>query len=233
MNNKLQMSEDVEKAKDTLGGGGVLDTDIYLSTLKTVYFSESKGGAMSATVIAELEDGSEFKTTQWILSGDAKGNLPYYERNGKKYPLPGYSVIDDLCELTLGMSVSEAETEEKSVKIYDFELQKEVPTEVDCLADIKGHTILFAVQKQLEDKNEKAENGSYVPTGEYRETNEIAKVFNEDGATFNEVQDKTSAVFGEKWLAKNKGKVRDRTSKQQGTAGTPQSSAKKGMFAAK
>ena len=240
----LKMDKDVEKATDNLGGGA-LDTNVYKLKVKTVYFGKSDGGAMSATLIGDLEDGSEFKSTQWITSGKAKGGKPYYERNGKKYPLPGYSIIDDLCQLTIGMSVGDAETEEKSVGIYDFELQKDVATEVECLADIKGMEVYLAIQKQLVDKT--AENPEFddskpankdtnklrLPTGETREENEVIKVMSEDGATWKEISDDAESQFGEKWLTKNKGKVRDRTDKSgaAGSAGAPKKSAKKKMFA--
>ena len=227
----LKMDNDVEKATDSLGSGGVLDTDIYKATIQTIYLGKSKGGAMSATIIAKLAD-REFKSTQWITSGDAKGNKPFYERNGKKYPLPGYTVIDDLCQLTAGVSLGDAETEDKMVGIYDYDLKKDVPTEVDCIADVKGEVVNIAIQKQLEDKNTKNDAGDYVASGETRETNEVAKVLREDGATWKEVCDDSDIVYAEKWLSKNQGKIRDRTSKEGGKVGVPTAAkrTKKPMF---
>jgi hypothetical protein len=226
----LKMDADVEETTDTLGGS-VLDSDIYKVTIKTIYMGNStKTNAMSATVIGTLKDGSEFKNTQWVLSGDTKGNKPYYERNGKKYPLPGYAVIDDICKLTIGKSLGDAETEENIVKIYDYESQKDVPTEVDCIADVAGHEVLLAIQKQLEDKTEEAADGTRIATGETRDTNEVSKVLDPEGATWLENKEKTEPEFAEKWLTKNKGKVRDKTSKKAGSTGAPKKSAKKAMF---
>ena len=224
----LKMDEDVEKATDSLGGG-VLDTDIYKATVQTIYLGTAKEGATSATLVATLADGTEFKSTQWIKSGDSKGNKPYYERAGKKYPLPGYSVIDDICKLAAGVKLGEAEMEEKTVKIYDFELSKEVATEVDCICDVKGEVVHLAIQRQLEDKNIQNASGEYVPSGETREINEVAKVLSEDGSTCVELTDKVDAEWADKWLTKNKGKIRDKTKKVAGSTGTPKT-AKKKMF---
>jgi len=226
----LKMSDDVEKATDTLGGGGALDTNIYPIQVKVVYLGKSKGGALSATIVGKLEDGSDFKSTQWITSGDAKGNKPYYERNGKKYPLPGYSVVDDLCRLASGTALGDAEMEENMVNIYDFDKGKDIPTEVDCIVGLEDETVMLAIQKQLEDKNADDGTGKFVPTGETRTTNEVSKVFSADGATYLEISDELEVEFGQKWLDKNKGKVRDRTSKDAGASGAPKKAAKKAMF---
>ena len=227
----LKQDASVEKAVDTLGGGGVLDTNVYPFQVKTIYLGESKTGAVSATVVGKLENGSEFKTTQWIVSGNAKGNKPYYERNGKKYPLPGYTIIDDICLAITGKSLGDAEMEEKTIKIYDYEVSKEVPTEVDCICDVEDGEVFLAISKQLEDKTEDDGAGGRTPTGETRETNEVAKVMNTDGATMLEVKDGLAIEFGDKWLKKNEGKVRDRTTKTSGTAGAPaKASTGKKMF---
>jgi hypothetical protein len=228
----LKQDQDIEKATDSLGGGGVLDSNIYPFQIKTIYLGSSKTAAVSATVVGKLENGSEFKTTQWIISGNSKGNKPYYERNGKKYPLPGYTVIDDICQIVTGTSLGDIEMEEKTVKIYDFELGKEVPTEVDCICDVEDGEVFLAVIKQLEDKTEDdGAGGRSVIVGESRETNEVAKVLNADGATLLEVKDAAEIVWKDKWLTKNEGNVRDKRAKGTGAAGAPQkaSTAKK-MF---
>ena len=164
---------------------------------------------------------------------------PYYERNGKKYPLPGYTIIDDICLAVTGKSLGDAEMEEKNVKIYDFDLGKEVPTEVDCICDVEDGEVILAISKQLEDKTEDDGTGtggrSVVEVNgvaQTRETNEVAKVMNTDGATLLEVKDGLAIEFGDKWLKKNEGKVRDRTTKSAGTSGAPaKASTAKKMFA--
>ena len=55
---------------------------------------------------------------------------------------------------------------------------------------------------------------------------------NTDGATLLEVKDGLAIEFGDKWLKKNEGKVRDRTTKSAGTSGAPaKASTAKKMFA--
>ena len=57
----LKMDKDVEKATDSVGGGGVLDTDIYGMTIKAIYLGNAESGAVSATILATMKDSTDFK----------------------------------------------------------------------------------------------------------------------------------------------------------------------------
>ncbi len=225
------MDSDVEQATDSLGSS-VLETGLYGMTLKAVYLGKADSGAVSATILAERQDGSAFKSTQWIVSGDKKGNKPFYTNAaGKKFPLPGYTVIDDICQIVAGVPLSDIEMEEKTLKIYDFDTKKDVPTEVDCICDLAGNNVVLAIQKITENKSEKDGEGVYQPTNETRDINDISKVLNDEGATRIELRDEEAVEWSEGWEKKNKGKTRDKTSKEAGTAGAPaKKTAKKKMF---
>jgi len=242
---QLKLDNDVEQAADVLGGGGAKETGIYPFTVKHAYMHKSAGGALGISVRCDDGSGGTFDTTQWVASGDAKGNKPYYERNGKKYPLPGYSIIDDMCQLGTDVALADMDTEEKTIKLYDFDEQKEVPTEVDMLVDLVGANVYLAIQKCLVDKTEenpnfddskredKISNPKRIPTGETREENEVSKVFEASSKlTAKEIADNVDeCVFFDKWLAKNEGKVRDKTSKDAKKTGTAKAgSPKKKMF---
>lgn len=226
------MDSDVEEATDTLGSGGILETGLYSIKLKAAYLGKSDKGATSVTIVGEMQNGSSYKSTQWIVSGDEKGNKPFYVNNqGKKFPLPGYTIIDDICQIVAGVPLSDIEMEEKTLKIYDYELKKEVNTEVDCICDLDGQTVVLAIQKIIENKSEKDEEGNYQPTRETRDINDISKVLNDEGATRIELRDEEAVEWSEAWETKNKGKTRDKTSKEVGTEGAPaKKSAKKKMF---
>lgn len=232
----LKLGDDVtqEVEKDTLGTGGALNTDIYTFRIKAAYLDAAKSKAVSLNLILETLDGRKLNVTEYITSGEAKGCKPYYEKDGKKFPLPGYSKMNTLCQLVTGKTIDQLEAEDKVLKLYDFEAKKETNQTKKVITDLTGATIQAGVFKQIVDKKAKNEafdpakpetkdNQRYLPTGETREENEVAKFFNEDGLTLEEVVEKKEAVFAEEWIKAHQGKTKDKSTKDAGgtTKGAP------------
>lgn len=233
----LATSEEIQNEKDTVGGGGVLESGLYKSTITLPYLSKSAGGALALNVHFKTETGQEFRQQLWIASGNAKGNKNYYEnKQGEKNYLPGFIHADALCLLTLGRGIAEMDTETKVVNLYSFEAKAEVPTQVEVITDLIGQEIMIGLQKQSVDKNVKnPSTGVYEPTGESRDVNEIDKVFRaKDGMTTAEIRAKVEeATFYKTWEDKFTGKTLDRTTKGAGgNTGTPGAPAAQGNQAA-
>lgn len=227
MNMLASLKSDVKVAADSdvLGGSRVLDTDIYAVTLDAVFMGQSESGAMNVTIHGKTDAGQEIKQTIYITSNKEKGQKPYYTKNDVNYPLPGFSVINNIAQVTLGKEISELETEPKIVKVYDFTAAKEVMKEVPMVVDLVGKKVEFAIMKEIVDKEKKDGTGAYAATGETREQNEIVKVFClRDGfehQTYSEIRDKVgTAEFHPEWLKKNKGIARNKA-KAGATAGAP------------
>mgnify|MGYP000337872451 CR=1 FL=1 len=231
---KLKLDNDVEEAVDTLGSGGALESNIYPMMITAAFMGKSKGGAVSVTLHTKTPEGLEFKQVLYVTSGKAKGRNPYYEKNGKKYPMPSYTVVDDICRLTTDTAFSDMETEEKTIKLWDYDASKELPQEVDMLVDLIGESVYLAISKSVENKNVKNAEGNYVPTAETREVNDISKVFDAESklTTVEIKKDIEEPEFFDSWLDKNEGKTRDKTVKVDGVPGVPgQGKKKKKMFA--
>lgn len=227
MNMLASLKSDVKVAADSdvLGGSRVLDTDIYAATLDAVFTGMSDSGAMNVTIHAKTDSGQEIKQTIYITSNKEKGQKTYYTKNDVNYPLPGFSVINNIAQLAVGKDISELETENKIVKVYDFKQSKEVMKEVPMIVDLVGKKVEFAIMKEVVDKEKSDGNGGYAATGETREQNEIVKVFclreGFEHQTASEIRDKVGAAeFHPEWLKKNKGTVRNKA-KSAGTAGAP------------
>lgn len=214
----------IESAGDVLGGSnfGPWDTDTYPVTIKMAYIDYSRGGAMSVNFDFEDDNGKKLRSQQWATSGDAKGNKHYYEdkRSGKQRPLPGYSIVDDICVLASDTPLFDQETSTRAVNIYDFTQGKEVPQQREVLDDLIGKKVILAVEKQIVDKNIKDDSGNYVPSGETREQNEVVKAFHEEyEVTVTEAEGGIrEATFKTAWEEKNRGNVRDRSTKKSGNA---------------
>lgn len=218
--NTLATDANIEDEKDTLGGGGVLESGIYNCLVTMAYLDKSAGGALSLRLHFKTQEGREFRQCLWIASGDAKGNKNYYEtKNGEKKYLPGYIHANALSLLTVGKELPNMDTEQKVVNVYNAEAQAEVPTKVEVLMDLLNQPIKVGLLKQTVDKRSKADDGSYQPTGETREENEIDKLFRaSDSMTTAEIRAQAEeAMFIHTWEQKWAGKTKDKTSKDSGT----------------
>lgn len=223
MNLFANLSTDgLEEAEDRLGGFSVHASDIYEATIKAMYAGKSDGGAMSVTVVASLSGGKEYSETIYITNKKGENYYLNPQNKSKKMPLPGFTLIEDICLIASGKTLAEQETEEKTVNTYNKDLKKQVPTVVPMLTDCLGGNVSLAILKVLENKNAKDAQNVYQPTAEERESNRIDKVFDTDSKmTVNEARaGLPEPKFWSGWVEKNKDKVRDERKIKDGQAPT-------------
>lgn len=216
-------TKDVELSRDYVSN--VLDSDIYKAKIDAAYIGQSSGGAISVTLAYEVS-GRKFKETIYITD---KEKRPYYVKDGKKILRQGYKIINDLCLVTLGKELNDPDLKQgpKVFDIYDYNKGEEVKTEVEAILDLSGQEVYLGILKKLKNKGQKTADGSYVDTAETKEVNSINAVFSiSSRMTAYELNydDERGAVFWDKWLATNKGKVKDeRTIKEAQTASNAKS----------
>lgn len=220
-------NDGLEESQDRLGGFAPKDTDVYLGVIKLAYAIESAGGA-KGVFLNVLIDGQEYRESVYVT--DKKGNN-YYNPKGdasKREPLPGFTTIDDLCMVTAEVPLSKINIEEKEVMVYDFDQRQEVRKSVPVLIDLLNQKALFAIVRSKQDKKKKTDDGSYVPTGEIIEVNNIEKVFHHEArVTVPEARaGKTEGEFIVKWIDRNKGQIRDKTESNSGKGGKPSTAVK-------
>ena len=226
----LTSDESIANEKDSVGGGGVLESNIYPSKVTLAYVTKSNGGALGLVIAAKTTEGRDIKQTLWMTSGTEKGCKNYYEKDGQKNYLPGYLAANALALLTTGKEISGLETETKVVNVYNSDAKAEVPTKVEMVMDLLGKEILIGLIKQTVNKSKKDEvTGVYLPTGETRDENEIDKFFRaSDRKTTAEIRAQVEeAKFADTWLEKWQGKVKDKSSKTAATGapGAPRAAA--------
>lgn len=200
----------LEKDKDVVGGSGSnrLESNVYAGTLKAVYITKTKDNGLMANVLFTPE-GSDTEYRESLFISNGKGQN-YYEKNEKKFPYPGFTIIDDLCTIVTGKPLSEQDTEDKIFKLYDYDLKEEIPTTVPVISGLLGAEANLVIRKNEEYKQVKSDNG-YVDTDEKIFTNEILKAIYPDGSTVSEKANKTDPVYTEAWLEKWKDTVYDKT----------------------
>lgn len=211
----LKKDETIAGEEDRIGGASALESGLYLLTIEKAFLQPSSGGAIGLHLHTVTEKGQSFRTTLWITSSTAKGGTPYYvdtKTNEKRY-LPGYLAASAIAFLTVGKDLSEVDTEEKLVSLWSSDAKAEVPTKVEMLMDLLGKEFYAGIIKQVVNKNVKAADGSYVPSGETREENELDKIFHaETKLTVTEAKANANApAFFDLWDKKNTGKTKDKT----------------------
>lgn len=225
-----------EVEDDFLGGGGVLETDIYPAEIKYAFIGKAANSDARNLTLSLKVNNLEIQRQIWMTNRN--GDVTYKDKKtGEDKNLPGFNQVNSLCMLLCSKEVGDMEVEEKTLNLYDFESQKEVPQAVDCFTELHGLQLQVAIQKQIVDKTAKNDStGDYEPTGETRETNEFIKFFPEDklvtisevahyikslGGDFEDVMsdgDLGKAIakmedgdYAAKWLDKNRGETYDKS----------------------
>ena len=195
-NKKPAAKREVEE--DYVGGGGVLDTDLYSATIKYAYIGKAANSDARAMNLCLVVNKQEVTRQIWMTNRN--GDVTYKDKkSGEAKNLPGYNQVNALCMLLASKEVGDMEVEDKVLKLYDYESQKEINQSVPCFEELHGLELQVAIQKQTVDKTEKNEaTGEYEPTGETRDVNEFIKFFPADvPVTLGEVAQKISSLGGD------------------------------------
>ncbi len=212
-------SAGLEESQDRLGGYSALESDSYTGKIKLAWAGKSPQGAQFINLVVAFGN-TEYRETLYITNRN--GENFYLNKNDKtkKVPLPGFTVIDDMCLVTTGKPLCEQSTEEKIVKVWDSTEKKELPKSVPVLVDLLEKEVTLGIIKELQNKTENV-NGEHIPIGETREVNIIDKVFHtETGMTVAEARaGQTEGTFHGSWVERNKGKNRDKRTLKDGATG--------------
>jgi len=212
----------LEESQDRLGGYTLFETDIYVPVIKAAYVTTAGSGAMAVNLLCTI-DGKEYKETFYVTN--AKGQNYSVNDNQKKMPLPGFTVIDDICLIVAGKPLCEVDIEEKVLNVYDPDLKKEVPKSVPVLIELTGQEVALAIHKQIVNKQVKGQDGKYHDTDETREENAVDKALHPTlKFTVPEARnEQAEPKFWEAWLERNKGKVKNKVKKGPKTPSGPSS----------
>lgn len=216
-------NQGLEETQDRLGGFQAFDTDAYDMKIDVAYAGKSSGGANFVHLSGDI-GGRKYSETVYFTNKAGENFFLNPQDRTKKVPLPGFTIVDELCMVTTDAPLADQETEEKIVNVWDPEQKKEVPKSVPVLTGLTGKMVTLGIGQNLENKSVKNDStGKYEPIADTRVTNNIEKVFHyETKVTVPEArQGKTQGEFYAQWVERNKGQQRDRRSiKDGGDAGS-------------
>lgn len=185
---------------------------IYDGTITYAYLHTAKSGALALALHFKSSGGANYRETVYMTSGTAKGGNNYYvDKNGKKQYLPGFVVANSLALLAAGKGIGEISTEEKVIKLYDYQAKAEVPTTVQMFTDLVNKPVKLGIRKQVRAMTSQSDDGMYVPNGDFRIEYVINKVFRaSDDMTVAEITGQApEATYINTWADQNTDAVFD------------------------
>jgi len=216
-------TQGLEQSEDRLGGGfQARDSGAYDMKVKVAYAGTSDGGAHSVTIHL-VDSKGEYRETIYITNKNGENFFLNKDDKTKKVPLPGFTVINDICMMTTEQPLCDQVWEEKTVNLWDNDLKKEVPKAVMVCTSILDKEVTVGLLQTLKNKGVKQPDGSYADGPEERTEVNISKVFHtETKYTMAEaIAGAQTADFYQKWVDKNTGAVIDKRSVKNGAAGKP------------
>lgn len=197
--------------KDVLGGGSfTVESNVYLGGVKMAFIDAWASGSLFVNLeLALMVDGKERSHKEIITISNKAGEFTYTDKkSGEKMPMPGYALVDELFKAVSGKGFNDQAPAIKGVKVYDKELKAEVIQDREVFMDLIGKKAQFGILENEVDKTTKdAMSGEYVPTGETRKENTLAKTFTESGKTLSEAHINVEPKFIETWKERYAGKL--------------------------
>ena len=236
-------TDNLEETQDRLGGGNeALPTDAYDATIKMMYVTTAASGAMAMNIVVDIA-GKEHRFQEWVTNKQGENFYPDKQDPKKKMPLPGFTTVEDICLLVTGEGLSDQDAEEKTVKIYNFEEKKDIPTPVPVLTATINKPIKLGVVREIVPVQKKGDSGSYEDQFDEngklktRTQNTIDKVFHpETGRTVNEYRHEVETPeFLTAWIERRQGKDNDskvRNASSNGASGGASGSGRPSPFGA-
>lgn len=205
-------TEGNEESEDRVGGGfQPLSSDVYNGKITLAYAGESRNGARCVTLHIDI-DGQEHRETIYISNRNKE--TFFKDKDGNQVTLPGFNMMDEICLFATEKHLNQQDAETKTIKLYNYDERKELPTEVPVLVDLIGAEMQFAIKRVIEDKRKQGQDGNYHPTGETFVKNEIKKAFHpETGRTIKEyTSGNKNPEFRDEWVKVHTGKDQDKSS---------------------
>ena len=202
------VADTAQKETDSVGGRSLLTTGFYDFNIKMAYAAKAKSGSIFLSLELVDADGNAHNEKLYYVSKAGKST---YERDGKEYPLMGYSAANAVALFATGKGIAEQESETKVIKLYSHDAGGEVKTEVEAIPEMIGQTIRVGIVQQTVNKSVLVD-GNYANTNEEKSECVIEKVID---ITSNRTVSETLAemeepVYYNKFMDKLDGKVRNK-----------------------
>lgn len=232
----IKQADKVEATVDVLASDkfAKVESGVYDAVIKFAYLKPTVNGSLGLHTEFELDTGVLMRESFYLTNTSGENFYLDKEDPKKKHLLPGYIMADSLALLGAQKPIAELNTEERIIKLRDYDLQKDVPTPVQMLVALVDKPVRLGIIKVVEDKRKKTDQLDskgkpvYVATGETFVKNAADKVFHlTNNMTVAELRaGATEAAFIEAWKEKWEGKTYDKSTADKGNSVTPAAAKK-------
>ena len=194
---------EVQEVAD-FSGKRTVDTNEYEATIKLAYLSTAKTGSTMLNLIYTMGGQEVTLKPNYLFNGAKKHYID--KKTGAKKQNIGIAQLSELCMVAIGKNST---VEDKTIKIWDYDLKAEAPVKRPVLVDLLGAKVLLAVQEIQEAKHNDASQAVML--------NEVVKACDvETRQTLAEKNAGKDAVWLDKWTKKNAGVLNDKFVKPEG-----------------
>jgi hypothetical protein len=185
----LKMDPKTELSGDFLAKGTNFDpvpTGVYPYIIELAYLGESSGGAVELNLHCKPADdtGCYLRTKLYVTTGKAKGRKSTMTgEDGVVRPLPSRERMEELARLCANKSADQLNTENKIIKLWDWNTRSEEPVEKPILPELMNKPVLLGLLKV---ETNQWRNGKRLKDRKFK--NEIEKVFSPKGFTYTELE---------------------------------------------
>lgn len=222
------VGNNVEKETDTQKR--TVDTNEYTGEIKMAFAGQSASGARFVELQINLDSGRPYTERIYVSNKEGKNT---YVKDDKEAYLPGFLVLNNLAIFATGKGLHDlaADVETRTIKLYDYDVKREVATDVPAIVPLIGKRVLLAIQEEEQEKNTKGADGVYRPSGEVRIANVITKVYDpETRKSAVETRDDLDATHLDAWVARNKGVIKKANLKGGASANQKVATKPSGLF---
>lgn len=203
----------IEESKE-FTGSAVLPTDVYPAIVEQAYIQARKNQQGDNNLFATLKlkvtksDGTTqlLTDTFFIAKQTANGLQYWYEKDGKKTEYPAFSALNRHLQNAIGEDLFTTILEEKTLPVYNFQTQKEEPTQVQAISKLFNIEVAAGIYEKH--MNKRSDESQLV------KTNTIEKLWRKVGDNFLTAKEVEAGVTESNdirsWKDANKGKVNDR-----------------------
>ena len=145
-------AQDMEERVSSGSSKRIEESGCYTAVVTMAKLREAQSGAIGIDIELKTEDEKEIKITEWIQSGDAKGNkTTYTDKEGNEVNLPGFTKVKNINFLINGVfGLPTGET--KQIKEYSWDEKKDILVTREVITSWINRPVGICVQMTMEDK---------------------------------------------------------------------------------
>lgn len=210
--------------EETTGGSNfaIPTSGAYEATLQLCYMRQNANKPSNTDLYFIFKLSNGFTWNFPVYSVLVNGSATSPDKDGKIKTNYGFQTATRLMTTFTGKSLEEAGANvvSKIIEVYNFDMNKNVPTTVDVFADTIAAKGIVGLTRKIENKKASVD-GTWVNLPERKEVAVLSTSANLKGQTYTEILENAEPVKLQEWIAANTGKDWNAYQAVAGASNTP------------